>query len=72
MPSILHTPAEIRLTSPLPIAFIVLWSSGYIGGAFGVRYGEPFTMTFYRFSLAAVIFLGVALTIKSQWPRKII
>jgi len=72
MTSISHNSSEIRLISPLPIAFIVLWSSGYIGGAFGVRYGEPFTMTFYRFSLAAIIFLGVAITIKSKWPKKII
>jgi len=62
---------EVRLTSPLPIAFILLWSSGYIGGAFGVRYGEPFTMTFYRFALAALVFLGVALAIKAQWPKRL-
>ncbi|WP_414147693.1 DMT family transporter [Erwinia sp. BNK-24-b] len=62
---------DIRITSPVPIAFILLWSSGYIGGAFGVRYGEPFTMTFYRFALAAIIFLGVALKIKSKWPKTV-
>jgi len=62
---------EVRLTSPLPIAFILLWSSGYIGGAFGVRYGEPFTMTFYRFALAALVFLGVALAIKAEWPKRL-
>ncbi|VVN53779.1 hypothetical protein PS687_01392 [Pseudomonas fluorescens] len=62
---------EARLTSPLPIAFILLWSSGYIGGAFGVRYGEPFTMTFYRFALAALVFLGVALAIKAEWPKRL-
>ena len=62
---------EVRLTSPLPIAFVLLWSSGYIGGAFGVRYGEPFTMTFYRFALAALVFLGVALAIKAQWPKRL-
>lgn len=61
---------EIRLTSPLPISFILLWSSGYIGGAIGVRYGEPFTMTFFRFAFAAVIFLCVALAIKSTWPKR--
>lgn len=63
--------AEIRLTSHLPIAFILLWSSGYIGGAFGVRYGGPFTMTFFRFAFAAVIFLCVALAIKSKWPKRL-
>jgi len=70
MNQIAHKGYEVRLTSPLPIAFILLWSSGYIGGAFGVRYGEPFTMTFYRFALAALVFLGVALAIKAQWPKR--
>lgn len=68
MQPIAHKNYEVRLTSPLPIAFILLWSSGYIGGAFGVRYGEPFTMTFYRFALAALVFLGVALAIKASGP----
>ncbi len=71
MQPIAHKNYEVRLTSPLPIAFILLWSSGYIGGAFGVRYGEPFTMTFYRFALAALVFLGVALAIKAEWPRRL-
>lgn len=71
MKPIAHKSYEVRLTSPLPIAFILLWSSGYIGGAFGVRYGEPFTMTFYRFALAALVFLGVALAIKAEWPRRL-
>ena len=71
MNPIAHKSYEVRLTSPLPIAFILLWSSGYIGGAFGVRYGEPFTMTFYRFALAALVFLGVALVIKAEWPRRL-
>jgi drug/metabolite transporter (DMT)-like permease len=55
--------------SYLPIAFVILWSSGYIGGAFGVRYAEPFTMTFFRFTTAAIIFLAVALYIRAPWPR---
>ncbi|SUD30819.1 peptide ABC transporter ATP-binding protein [Pseudomonas fluorescens] len=71
MNPIAHKSYEVRLTSPLPIAFILLWSSGYIGGAFGVRYGEPFTMTFYRFALAALVFLGVAFAIKAEWPRRL-
>lgn len=71
MNPIAHKCYEVRLTSLLPIAFILLWSSGYIGGAFGVRYGEPSTMTFYWFALAALVFLDVALAIKAEWPRRL-
>ncbi|HUZ67501.1 MAG TPA: DMT family transporter [Beijerinckiaceae bacterium] len=55
----------------LPAAFILLWSSGYIGGAIGVRYAEPFTMTACRFGMAAVIFLCVAIALRSPWPRRL-
>jgi drug/metabolite transporter (DMT)-like permease len=55
----------------LPTAFILLWSSGYIGGAFGVKYAEPFTMTACRFGLAAVVFLAVSFALKSSWPKKL-
>lgn len=65
-------PRKIGLASPLPPAFILLWSSGYIGGAIGVKYAPPFTMTFCRFALAAAIFLGVALVIKAKWPRRVL
>ena len=60
-----------KVVSWMPATFIVLWSSGYIGGAFGVRYGEPFTMTFLRFALAAFTFLCVAIKINSRWPNKV-
>lgn len=52
----------------LPFLFIVLWSSGYIGGAVGLDYAEPFTMTFLRFGAAAVLLLGVAFVTRAPWP----
>ena len=52
----------------IPFSFIVLWSSGYIGGAIGILYAEPFTMTFLRFSLAGAIVLCFALATRTPWP----
>ena len=52
----------------LPLSFILLWSSGYIGGAIGLDYAEPFTMTFLRFGLAALLLLGFAQLTKAPWP----
>lgn len=56
-----------RLT--LPLSFIVLWSSGYIGGAIGLHYAEPFTMTFLRFLLAGVVILFFALATDAPAPK---
>ncbi|HEV7368266.1 DMT family transporter [Arenibaculum sp.] len=53
---------------PLPFSFVVLWSSGYIGGAVGLNYAEPFTMTFLRFALAGVLLLLIAVATRAPWP----
>lgn len=52
----------------IPLSFIILWSSGYIGGAIGILYAEPFTMTFLRFSLAGLIVLAFAITTRAPMP----
>ncbi len=35
-----------------------------------MRYGQPFTMTACRFTLAALVFLSIALSIRSKWPER--
>ncbi|MGJ3264850.1 MAG: DMT family transporter [Salinarimonas sp.] len=54
--------------SSLPLIFIVLWSSGYVGGAIGILYAEPFTMTFLRFALAGLIMLVFAIATRTPMP----
>jgi len=60
----LSAPAAMQ-AAPLPIVFIVLWSSGYVGGAIGILYSEPFTMTFLRFALAALIMLAIVVATRT-------
>jgi drug/metabolite transporter (DMT)-like permease len=45
-----------------------MWSSGYIGGAIGLRSAEPFTMTFFRFVLGASILLLITFITRAPWP----
>ena len=52
----------------IPLSFIILWSSGYVGGAIGILYAEPFTMTFLRFSLAGMLILGFAIVTRAPLP----
>jgi drug/metabolite transporter (DMT)-like permease len=61
---------SVDLTSviSMPLMFIVLWSSGYIGGAIGLNYAEPFTMTLFRFGSAAAILALVGFVTKAPWP----
>ncbi|WP_232827857.1 DMT family transporter [Marinomonas shanghaiensis] len=60
---------ELLPAITLPFLFIVLWSSGYIGGAIGLDYAEPFTMTLFRFGSAAAILTIVSLLMKAPWPK---
>ena len=63
----ISAPARARLL--LPISFIILWSSGYIGGAIGLHYAEPFTMTFLRFATAGLLLLLIAFVMRAPWPE---
>lgn len=60
--------APARTLAPVPLSFIILWSSGYIGGAVGIAYAEPFTMTFMRFALAGLLMLAFAMATRTPMP----
>ncbi len=51
-----------------PAAFVLLWSTGFIGAKMGVAYAEPFTFLFLRFALAAALLLLIVLMTGARWP----
>lgn len=57
------------LTVAAPIAFVLLWSTGFIGAKMGMPHAEPFTFLGYRFTLATVAFVAVLLAMRVRWPR---
>lgn len=51
-----------------PALFVVLWSTGFIGGKYGLPYAEPFTYLSLRV-LSVVAILGVVLLLtRPVWP----
>lgn len=58
------TEAPARPTGALPLvpaaAFVLVWSSGYISGPYGVEHLAPFTLLALRFAVAAAIALLLA------------
>ena len=51
-----------------PAVFVVLWSTGFIGGKYGLPYAEPFTYLSLRV-LSVVAILGVVLLLtRPVWP----
>ncbi|WP_223695110.1 DMT family transporter [Leifsonia poae] len=53
----------------LPFLFLPVYGSGYIAGALGLQTMRPFAMTFWRFTIAEIVVMTIALVRRTRWPR---
>lgn len=53
----------------MPVLFVLLWSTGFIGAKYGLPYAEPLTFLLIRLSLVAAILGVTALVMRAPWPR---
>lgn len=53
----------------MPAAFVVLWSTGFIGAKFGLPHAEPFTFLLLRFVSVSAILAAAAVAAGAPWPR---
>ena len=60
--------SKIAITAA-PIAFVLLWSSGFIGARYGLPYIEPMTFLAVRMIFVVLIMAGIALVSGAHWPR---
>ena len=54
----------------LPLAFVPLWSTGFIFTKFGLPYAEPMSFLSVRFALVVPLMIGVALAMRAAWPTR--
>jgi drug/metabolite transporter (DMT)-like permease len=61
-----------RLIALVPLLFVLLWSTGFIGAKYGLPYIEPFNFLFYRMLLNLLVFalLIKLLNAKSLTPKQ--
>jgi drug/metabolite transporter (DMT)-like permease len=52
----------------VPALFVVLWSSGFVGGKYGLPYAEPFTLLSLRMILVVAILGIVVVLTRPAWP----
>ncbi|MDO6563146.1 EamA family transporter [Amphritea sp. 1_MG-2023] len=57
-----------RLTRLVPLLFVLLWSTGFIGAKYALPYIEPFYLLFVRMIMTLVVFVVLALLYRSRWP----
>jgi drug/metabolite transporter (DMT)-like permease len=54
-----------------PVAFVLFWSTGFIGAKYGLPYAEPLTFLALRFALVFPMVGLFALVMRVEWPRGI-
>jgi drug/metabolite transporter (DMT)-like permease len=54
----------------VPFAFVLLWSTGFIGARYGLPWIEPFHLLLLRMLLTLVVFLGLILIFRAKWPDR--
>ncbi len=51
-----------------PVAFILLWSSGWVAAEFGAMVAGPLTFLVIRFAIAIAFFVAIAVFSSARWP----
>jgi drug/metabolite transporter (DMT)-like permease len=54
----------------VPFAFVLLWSTGFIGARYGLPWIEPFNLLFLRMLLTLVFFSLLIVIFKAPWPSR--
>ena len=57
-----------QLTQWIPLVFVLLWSTGFIGGKYALPYIEPFYLLFIRMLITLLVFGALIGYFKARWP----
>lgn len=56
----------------IPLLFVFLWSTGFVGAKMGLPSAEPFTFLAIRMVLAVVLIAMLIPFLKPQWPSRLL
>jgi drug/metabolite transporter (DMT)-like permease len=59
-----------RHSPVLPLLFVVLWSTGFIGARLGLPHAGPLTFLLIRYGAVLVLMTVIALATRAPWPRR--
>lgn len=54
----------MKMTNTLPLMFVALWSTGFVGAKFGLPYAEPYTILMVRMAIVVPLFICLVLILK--------
>ncbi|ALT77595.1 DMT family transporter [Paucibacter sp. KCTC 42545] len=58
-----------RTTTLLPLGFVLLWSTGFIGARLGLPHAPPLTFLLLRYLAVVLLMTLLALATGAPWPR---
>ncbi|HET6718918.1 MAG TPA: EamA family transporter, partial [Rhodocyclaceae bacterium] len=61
--------ASRSIKSLVPLLFVFLWSTGFIGAKFGLPYASPLSFLLVRYALVITLMLLIALALRAPWPK---
>jgi drug/metabolite transporter (DMT)-like permease len=70
MSYILAARARSTWLSIMPGVFVVLWSTGFIGGRLGLPFAPPLTFLGLRFAIVALLLVLLSIATRAPWPRR--
>ncbi len=53
-----------------PAAFVLLWSTGFVGAKYGLPYSEPITFLWIRFAVVTAMLFVIVLVARPVFPRQ--
>ena len=59
----------LHITRLLPLVFVVLWSTGFIGARLGLPHLQPLTFLLIRYIAVLCCMLPIALLSRAPWPK---
>ncbi len=68
-PAVESSPLNGLWLKAMPVLFVLLWSTGFIGAKFGLPYAEPFTFLFVRFVCTLAVLYLIIRLMNERWPE---
>jgi len=56
----------------IPLLFVTLYGSGFVGAKLGLPYAQPLTFLTWRFAFVCAVLTVIAILFRSPWPKKIL
>ena len=65
-----NQPSTGLFVKAMPIIFVFLWSTGFIGAKMGLPFVEPMTFLALRFGICVLLMVPFVLITQTQWPAR--